>query len=325
VSAFSLARDYAAPLAQAPGRFQHEALFYSGPHEFLDGTLPFIEGGLERGEPVLVAVVPARRRLLCSALGMRATRVQFLDMHVLGRNPARIIPAWRAFLDSSGADGRPVRGVVEPIWPGRSEAELSECERHESLLNVAFDGARPWRLLCPYDAAGLDDRVIEGARRTHPLLVHDGASHLSRQYLPPHAAPSPFAGSLPEPSAPLEQRPFDICDLGAVRESLASWADAASLSRERTTDLVLAVSELASNSVRHGGGEGILRAWREPQSLVCEVFDRGRIEEPLTGRISPEPAQHRGRGLWLVNQVCDLVQIRSGAPGTAVRVRMETG
>ena len=320
-----LAEGYVAALEQVPGRFQHETLFYAGPQEFLAGTLPFIEGGLERREPVLVAVAPERQWLLRGALGAGAAQVQFLDMHLLGRNPARIIPAWRAFLDGPGAGGQPVRGIGEPIWPGHSDAELCECERHESLLNVAFDGGRPWRLLCPYDAGGLDERVIEGARCTHPLNVRDGTSHASEQFLPAHAAPSPFAGSLPAPSAPLERRPFDICDLGSVRDSLARWAEAAGLGPERTTDFVLAGSELASNSVRHGGGQGVLRIWREPRALVCEIKDAGHIEQPLTGRIAPTPAQSRGRGLWLVNQVCDLVQIRSGEAGTAVRVRMETG
>jgi anti-sigma regulatory factor (Ser/Thr protein kinase) len=314
--------DYAAPLTHTPGRFQHETLLYAGAQEFLAGTLRFIEGGLERQEPVFVAVAPERLRLLRGALGAGAARVQFLDMHELGRNPARIIPAWQALLDSSDVDDQPLRGIAEPIWPGRSDPELCECERHESLLNLAFDGGRAWRLLCSYDVEGLDETVIQGAYRTHPLVVRDGASHVSNPYLPAHAAPGPFAGSVPAPSAPVEQRAFGVEDLGSIRDSLARWADGAALGSERTADLVLAVSELASNSVRHGGGEGILRIWREARALVCEVHDGGRIEQPLTGRIKPQPAQLRGRGLWLVNQVCDLVQIRSGDAGTVVRVRM---
>jgi anti-sigma regulatory factor (Ser/Thr protein kinase) len=319
------AGPYAAPLEQVPGRFQHETLFYAGPREFLAGALPFIEGALERRERVLVAVVPEREWLLRGAIGLGAEQVEFLDMRVLGRNPARLIPVWRAFLQAGGSDGEPVRGIGELIWPGRSDAELCECERHESLLNVAFEGGRPWRLLCPYDVEGLDERVLQGAGRTHPLIVRDGASEASEQYLASHTAPSPFAGGLPAPSAPFEQRRFDIGELRAVRDTLAPWAAAAGLGADRTADLVLAISELASNSVSHGGGEGILRVWREPRALVCDVLDSGRIEHPLVGRIAPTPAQPGGRGLWLVNQVCDLVQIRSGDAGTLVRVRMAIG
>jgi anti-sigma regulatory factor (Ser/Thr protein kinase) len=87
-------------------------------------------------------------------------------------------------------------------------------------------------------------------------------------------------------------------------------------------DLVIAASELAANSVMHGGGSGTLRLWRENGSLLAEVEDRGQIEEPLVGRLRPGIAQEGGRGLWLANQLCDLVQIRSGAAGTTVRLHV---
>ena len=85
---------------------------------------------------------------------------------------------------------------------------------------------------------------------------------------------------------------------------------------------MLAVGELAANSVRHGGGRGILRIWRTEAALVCEVRDRGHIDDPLVGRRRPPLAQLGGRGLWIANSVCDLVQVRSNAQGTAVRVHM---
>lgn len=85
-------------------------------------------------------------------------------------------------------------------------------------------------------------------------------------------------------------------------------------------DFVIAASELAANSVMHGGGSGTLRLWRENGSLLAEVEDRGQVKEPLVGRLRPGLAQEGGRGLWLANQLCDLVQIRSGAAGTTVRL-----
>ena len=45
-------------------------------------------------------------------------------------------------------------------------------------------------------------------------------------------------------------------------------------------------------------------------------------DDPLVGRVKPVPTQVGGRGLWLANQFCDLVQIRSGDDGTAVRLQM---
>ena len=85
-------------------------------------------------------------------------------------------------------------------------------------------------------------------------------------------------------------------------------------------DLVLCVDEIAANSLIHGGGAGVLRIWREPAALVCEVSDGGTIADPLIGREAPSLERLGGRGVWLANQLCDLVQIRSGAAGTIIRL-----
>ena len=81
-----------------------------------------------------------KRELLEQALGTHAERVTFADMEQVGRNPACIIPVWRDFLSQAGSG--PLVGVGEPVWPGRSDAELAECSRHESLINLAFGGGR---------------------------------------------------------------------------------------------------------------------------------------------------------------------------------------
>lgn len=115
---------------------------------------------------------------------------------------------------------------------------------------------------------------------------------------------------------------FGRTGLARARELIASEAERANLSSGRSVDLVIAVNELATNSVRHGGGRGKLRIWREDDALMVEVKDRGQIDDPLAGRRRPAPHARRGRGLWMVNQLCDLVQIRSGPEGTDVRLRM---
>ena len=85
---------------------------------------------------------------------------------------------------------------------------------------------------------------------------------------------------------------------------------------------MLAANELASNSVRHGGGFGVLRVWVDGDAVVCEVRDQGRIGDPLAGRHTPQLDQVGGWGLWIVNQTCDLVEVRSGSAGTVVRARI---
>ncbi len=307
-----------------PDRFSHEALFYDSPERFLDGTLPFLRDGLARDEAMLVALPADRIAWVGRELGEDAERVCFADMAELGRNPARIIPAWRDFLDEQGAAGRPFRGIGEPIWAGRTPDELVECQHHESLLNLAFDGGPAWRLLCPYDTDALPRDVIQEARRSHPSLWEDGVGGSSSSYVAPEATLSE-GHELPPPPPEAHRLAFTGERLSELRKLVARCAGSAGLEPERTSDLVLAASEVASNSILHGGGAGTFSIWREAGAVICEVRDRGRITDPLVGRERPSTDKLRGRGMWLVNQLCDLVQIRTTAGGSAVRFRLASG
>jgi anti-sigma regulatory factor (Ser/Thr protein kinase) len=53
--------------------------------------------------------------------------------------------------------------------------------------------------------------------------------------------------------------------------------------------------------------------------VVCEVGDRGRIADPLAGRLPAPRDQRGGRGLLLVNLVADLVRVHTGETGTTIR------
>jgi anti-sigma regulatory factor (Ser/Thr protein kinase) len=121
---------------------------------------------------------------------------------------------------------------------------------------------------------------------------------------------------------PAEVLAFELGSLGEVRHLVARAGERARLPEERVGDLVLAVNELASNSTKHGSGRGVLRVWRDRDTLVCEVRDRGRIGDPLVGRQRLDLDRDAGWGLWIVNQVCDLVQVRTGSDGTVVRALM---
>ena len=104
--------------------FSHEAFLYSSLPEFLDEVCGFVRDGLERKESVLLATGGERLTALRSLFGGEPD-VQLADMLEIGTNPARIIPVWRDFVAENVAAGRPVRGLGEPIWAGRSEAELA--------------------------------------------------------------------------------------------------------------------------------------------------------------------------------------------------------
>jgi anti-sigma regulatory factor (Ser/Thr protein kinase) len=302
--------------------FRHEALLYAGREEFLQGTAAFIRDGIAAGEPALVVVSAEKVGLLREELGGDADDVQFADMSEVGANPARIIQAWRDFVAERADPWTPVRGIGEPIGPDRTPAQLSECHRHESLLNLAFADTSAFWLMCPYDTEALDPAVIDEALRNHAHVCHDGAHADSAGYGGIESAMAPFSAPLPEPFPAPKEFYFEAATLSALRQYVHLRAADAGLSQRRTEDLLLAVNEVATNSLRHADGWGVIRVWDEPHALICEVRDAGTFERPLAGRMRPHPEQIGGFGLWVSNQVCDLVQIRSFPAGTVVRLHM---
>lgn len=297
--------------------FRHQALIYDGSDEYLAGTVPFLREGLEAEQRILVAVGPEQTQMLRSELGGEAEQIRFADMREVGRNPTSLIPHWRDFVDESG--GAPVRGIGEPVWASRSAAALEECQRHECLLNAAFDSGSAWDLLCPYDVRSLGEEILGDVAHSHSCLRREGRSAPSATF---ERVWDCFAGALPAPIEAPEVLSFGLAGLGEVRRRVAVAAERAGMDAAGVADLVTAASELAANSVVHGGGSGTLRLWCEDERLLAEVEDRGLIEEPLVGRMRPTISQEGGRGLWLANQLCDLMQIRSGEGGTTVRLHV---
>ncbi|WP_230202803.1 sensor histidine kinase [Parafrankia discariae] len=137
--------------------------------------------------------------------------------------------------------------------------------------------------------------------------------------------PEPFEMGLPAPAvagrAVVSLR-FTGRDVSAARRMAVGRACEVGVPDSRVDDLKLAIHEIVTNSVRHGGGIGRLRVWVEGPTLICEVADRGRVLDPLVGQRIPELDSEGGRGLWLAHQLCDLVQLRSSPAGTVVRLHI---
>jgi anti-sigma regulatory factor (Ser/Thr protein kinase) len=301
----------------ADGRRSHLAVFYRDRAEYLTSVLGFIQAGVSGAERVLVAVPSARARLLRDAMDSREAGVTFRDMAWLGRNPARIIPALWDFIGRH--PGRVIRHVSEPIWPARSDAEIREAIRHEALVNLAFTAAEA-AILCPYDAGRLPPGVLADAERTHPVILEGGRHRASARYLGPDGTPPDCQRPIPPPPRSAAAVAYDR-DLRPVRDLVGRHAAAAGLPPPRASDLVLAASEIAANTVRHTSAGGTVQAWQTRDEVVCQVQDQGWIADPLAGRRRPAP-DAAGQGLWVVNQVCDLVEVRTGPAGTATRLHM---
>jgi serine phosphatase RsbU (regulator of sigma subunit)/DNA-binding response OmpR family regulator/anti-sigma regulatory factor (Ser/Thr protein kinase) len=84
----------------------------------------------------------------------------------------------------------------------------------------------------------------------------------------------------------------------------------------------LAVSEACTNAVEHAYGPGgghcfRLTAWRRDGEVVIEVADAGRWRAPR--------GAHRGRGITMMEEVMDSVELERTPAGTVVRMRKRGG
>lgn len=304
-----------------PTGFVPPALFYSGPADYLAGTVPFIHAGLEAGEPVLVAVPGPNLSRIADALGAAHGEVRMADMTVAGRNPGRIIGSvLTAFADEHA--GRRVRVIGEPIWAGRTPTEYPACVQHEALINLAFEG-RDATILCPYDTRRLDPDALLDATRTHPVLYEGSAARTSPTYENPLELVERYNEPLPDPedTVDMELLVFDAATgARAVRQFVHDRAVAAGLHHDRVADIRRAAHEVALNTIMHTERAGLLTVWEEEGYLVCEVQDSGVITDPLAGRRPPEPYDGPGSGLLLVHRSCDLVRQHRTAQGTTTRM-----
>jgi anti-sigma regulatory factor (Ser/Thr protein kinase) len=109
-------------------------------------------------------------------------------------------------------------------------------------------------------------------------------------------------------------------DVAAVRSFVRAAAEERGLAPIRVEMLVLAVSELTSNTLQHTTGGGVVRLWSDDHHVVCEVADRGMVRS--FGQMPPADSP-RGRGLAIVQRVVDEVSTATGPDGTVVRIRMD--
>jgi anti-sigma regulatory factor (Ser/Thr protein kinase) len=189
-----------------------------------------------------------------------------------------------------------------------------------SALNSLALAHADWEIRRSYDTAELDPAVIADASRTdHPLPPPAGRRVTDQEHAGPLRTPSP--PPLPPPGDDATYHTYRT-DLAKVRALVLQQARAAGLAEGRANDLVLAVSEVAANTLQHTQSEGTLTIWRQAGEVVCEIQDEGTISDPLAGQRRPGPDATGGHGLWLVYQVCDLVELRSDETGTIIRMHM---
>jgi transcriptional regulator with XRE-family HTH domain len=169
----------------SPKLLEHRVLFYRGDDEYLASTVPFLADGIRRGDAVLAVTTRRQIRLLRDALGADAARVEFVDSTKWYRTPAGALRDYRTFVQERFAAGAPwIRIIGEPVWAGRSRAEIAEWTRYESMINLAL-ASSPATIMCPYDARSVPDAVLARARETHPEAAVAGDATANPAYRAP--------------------------------------------------------------------------------------------------------------------------------------------
>jgi hypothetical protein len=312
--------------AMTARRFRHDALFYIDVEDFVAQLEPQVRASLEAEEAVMAILPPGRRWALREALGPAGRLVRWLDMEGAGRNPARIIPFLGRFIASNREDrvhrrGVPVLVVAEPVYSARTGAELVEAQQHESLLDLAFGDVPEFTKICPYNLTSLPTSVIEEARRSHPYLRSNGADQRNPDYDGPEPVERWSSAPLPQPPAGQRRLIFGRGIPSSVVEFVTSQCARLGLSAAKSEDMCLAVIAAARGFCPEGG---TLRMWSERNTVIAEVEGSERTEKPLAGREISAPRAYPERGLWFANQLCDLLQLRTTAAGSAVRMHLST-
>ncbi len=297
----------------------HAAVFYHSAQEYLECVKSFLLEGFSNGESAWVAVpgdkMDELRDELSAVAGASFSDVTWVDITELGRNPGRILGAELNYVAQQ--QHRPVRVVAEAVWPGRRDFEYAGCLQHEALSNVAFSGSKVTGL-CPYDASRLAARVLDDVWMTHPIVEQGGLQRHSAQYS--------LDAALQHGNEPLVTSPVAVTltvaepsDLSRARQHSTRYGRLLGLSPDRIADLQLVVTELATNSLQHGGGTSRLAFWEHDGHLVCEARDAGYLADPLVGRRPPARDRPSPSGLFVVNALADLVRTHTSPEGTTIQ------
>ena len=122
--------------------------------------------------------------------------------------------------------------------------------------------------------------------------------------------------------------PADLVSLGVVRAALQRALGDEGWDAQSAARVVLAVAEAAANAVEHGSVPGALVEVdvrvRGAEARV-RVADAGRAGGPHPPEViaTPPPDALRGRGMVIMQGLCERLEIRSNGSGTEVIMDFE--
>ncbi len=314
-----------ATVLELESAFVHQACIYDSGEEFLAMAIPFVRAGLVLDEPVLVATTAANLQLLGDALSADADQIDFAETAYFGRRPPQRVAAFHRYWQRHATSyHRHVRILAEPVWAGRSDRQVRAWQRMESALNVVLLGTNIW-MICPYDARTVDQAILRAARQTHPSRVDGRQIRPSGEFVDPVAfARACDATPLPNPPADTPLFPVtSVADLAGVRRFVSTRAAAHGLSGERVKLLVYAASEVAGYLLEQDSERLKISLWMSVGQIVCQITAHaGQAGDAFAGLRPPALEYQPGDGLWLAQQVCELLEVRVNRAGCTIHLQV---
>ncbi|KKK06864.1 sensor histidine kinase [Micromonospora sp. HK10] len=298
----------------------HEAVLYDSDEHLLAVVVPFLLGGVAAGEPAIVGFGERNAELVRRALPAGA-EVTFLPGGEVYARPTSAIRSYRKLLAGYVAQGVGQIRIVGELPPIVFGATWDWWARYESAINHAYDDFPLWSM-CAYDTRRTPPPVLSDVARTHPRVARPDGSHPpSPTYTPPESyltEPRPMVVDPVQRTAPL----VELTDPSPARARAAvQAADRGHLRPEVVEDLMVAVSEMVTNALRHGTAPVRLRLWSARDRIVVTVHDRGEgPKDPYAGLLPAGDGSAGGLGLWISHQACDHVSLHREADGFTVRL-----
>lgn len=300
----------------------------------------------DRDLDVLAAELASSAKLYDEVLVVAGERTRAVLTDVAGDLPATV--CWRSpdgfyqrlgfayerfrrYLADEHRAGHRVHVIAEPaltrgVDPGLRADRVAAYLAYEAICNHTYAvGASA--VTCVWDSRLHPETVIDRVRATHPHLVTGTGRSPSPAYLPPeHYLAERHDVPMRTPPARVDHDVTvgEVAQLSGLRSTMRGWATDHRFIGEALEDLVMAVVEVATNGLRHGGPPVRVRAWHHGGTLVVQCDDAGARPIPAdAGYLRPDPVVTvaGGRGLWLARQLADVVTVSSEPGRTSVRLQ----
>lgn len=300
--------------------YYHEAVCYESDEHLLAVAVPFLTGGVEAGEPTVVALGERQADLVRSALPA-GLDVTYLSGRTIYARPAAAIRSYRKLLADFVAGGATQIRIIGELSPAALGVTWDWWARYESAINHAYDDFPLWSM-CAYDTRDTPAPALADVLRTHPRTATPDGRHVPNET---YTEPVLYLTEPRSPTIDPLQRTDPLTDLTdptlADARQAVRGADRGQLPAEDVDDLIVAVSEAVANGLKHGRAPVHMRLWSGTDRIIVTVTDAGAgPKDPFVGLLPTGNGTHGGLGLWITHQSCNHVALFRDADGFTIRL-----